>query len=53
MSITDSSLEDVFIAVVLKYDKILDDEEENGGLRLLTAEDDEEEVLAKNTSFEK
>ena len=54
VSITDSSLEDVFIAVVLKYDKILDDEEENGGsLRLLTAEDDEEQVIAKNTSFEK
>lgn len=52
VSITDSSLEDVFIAVVLKYDKVLDDEE-NGELRLLTAENDEEQVLAKNTSFEK
>ena len=27
VSVTESSLEDVFIAVVLKYDKIVDDEE--------------------------
>jgi hypothetical protein len=26
ISITDSSLEDVFVAVVLKYDRILDDQ---------------------------
>jgi len=34
ISITDSSLEDVFVAVVLKYDKIIDD---NNDYKLLNS----------------
>lgn len=36
VSITDSSLEDVFIAVVLKYDKVADEAEEEDEIKLVT-----------------
>lgn len=41
ISITDSSLEDVFINVVLKYDKILD-EDDVGELKLITIPNEDE-----------
>jgi hypothetical protein len=44
VSITDSSLEDVFINVVLKYDKIVDDEE-TGEMKLVTIDNEEEEEM--------
>lgn len=44
VSITDSSLEDVFINVVLKYDKIIDDEE-TGEMKLVTVKNDEEDEI--------
>jgi hypothetical protein len=44
VSITDSSLEDVFINVVLKYDKIMDDEE-SGDIRLKTVANDGDDEI--------
>jgi hypothetical protein len=44
VSITDSSLEDVFIAVVLKYDKITDDEE-TGEAKLITLINEDSEIV--------
>jgi hypothetical protein len=43
VSITDSSLEDVFINVVMKYDKIEDDEE-TGEMKLVTVNNEEDEL---------
>ena len=43
ISITDSSLEDVFVAVVLKYDKILDDQNEENLLNTVTNNDEDDD----------
>jgi hypothetical protein len=43
VSITDSSLEDVFIAVVLKYDNVVDDEDTDEMI-LMHVENDEKEM---------
>ena len=56
IAVTESSLEDVFISVVLKYDKIIDDEE-TGHPRLLQRSNEheyisEEEEFSKNVAIQ-